>query len=315
MLPHLSTTNTEDTQAMPVTPKQVFSQPTEGYGQLSISTSGVRPEFLSGIVSEAAGVWGVIGATADVDKAKPTGPQDSAAIVGYSTDGHAAVIGNSKAGIGVQGISHSPQKPAVSGSNPNGLAGSFTGNVTVSGLGSFGSLTSTGAASFGSVSSHGDATVGGQLTVAGVIHLGQGGDIQFAGDCAEQFDVAADAMVDPGTVMVLGESERVEACDRAYDTRVAGVVSGAGEYRPALVLDQRETCALRRPLALIGKVYCKVDAEYGAIAIGDLLTTSPTQGHAMKACDSAKAFGTTIGKALRAWSDGRGMIPVLVALS
>jgi hypothetical protein len=70
----------------------------------------------------------------------------------------------------------------------------------------------------------------------------------------------------------------------------------------------------RRPIALIGKVYCKVDASFGAIAAGDLLTTSPTPGHAMKSADSAKSFGTTLGKALRSWADGKGLIPVLVAL-
>jgi len=34
----------------------------------------------------------------------------------------------------------------------------------------------------------------------------------------------------------------------------------------------------------------------------------------MKACDPAKAFGAVIGKALRSWRDGRGLIPILVAL-
>jgi hypothetical protein len=65
---------------------------------------------------------------------------------------------------------------------------------------------------------------------------------------------------------------------------------------------------------LIGKVYCKVDAGYGAIEIGDLLTTSPTPGSAMKANDPLKAFGAVLGKALRPLTEGQGLIPVLVAL-
>ena len=64
----------------------------------------------------------------------------------------------------------------------------------------------------------------------------------------------------------------------------------------------------------MGKVYCKVDAEYAAIEVGDLLTTSPTPGHAMKATDPAKAFGTVIGKALRSLDAGTGLIPILVTL-
>jgi len=64
----------------------------------------------------------------------------------------------------------------------------------------------------------------------------------------------------------------------------------------------------------MGKVYCKVDAQYSAIGVGDLLTTSETPGHAMKAIDPLKAFGAVIGKALRPLQSGQGTIPVLVAL-
>ena len=65
-------------------------------------------------------------------------------------------------------------------------------------------------------------------------------------DCAEDFDVARTAVVDPGTVMVLGEEGRLEHSQRAYDRRVAGVISGAGSYRPAIVLDRRRRRAIAR---------------------------------------------------------------------
>ena len=64
----------------------------------------------------------------------------------------------------------------------------------------------------------------------------------------------------------------------------------------------------------MGKVYCKVDAQYAPIEVGDLLTTSPTPGHAMKAADPLKGFGSVIGKALRPLNGGQGMIPILIAL-
>ncbi len=280
-------------------------QGTEGYGQLSISSSPVRAMTTA---LNAAGVWALVGASADVDKAKTAGPANSAAVVAHSTDSHIAIAGDSQLGIGVSGTSHNVKAAAISGTNPGGLAGSFNGNVVVTGLGTFDTITTTSTASFPHIS------VTGNVDIAGIINVAAGGDIQMAGaDCAEQFDVT-DVAAEPGTVMVVGESEKLAPCDRSYDTRVAGVVSGAGEYRPAVILDRRETGSPRRPIALIGKVYCKVDAEYGAIAVGDLLTTSPTAGHAMKASDAVKSFGTTIGKALRSWPDGRGMIPVLVAL-
>jgi hypothetical protein len=39
---------------------------------------------------------------------------------------------------------------------------------------------------------------------------------------------------------------------------------------------------------LVSKVYCKVDAQYASIEVGDLLTSSPTPGCAMKAEDPFK---------------------------
>ena len=63
-----------------------------------------------------------------------------------------------------------------------------------------------------------------------------------------------------------------------------------------------------------GRTYCRVDASYNAIDVGDLLTTSPTPGHAMKANDPARAFGAVIGKALRPLRRESDLIPILVSL-
>ncbi len=68
------------------------------------------------------------------------------------------------------------------------------------------------------------------------------------------------------------------------------------------------------PLALAGRVRCKVDANYGAIQVGNLLTTSPTPGHAMRVSDPSRAVGAIIGKALEPWDKGTGTILVLVML-
>jgi hypothetical protein len=102
--------------------------------------------------------------------------------------------------------------------------------------------------------------------------------------------------------------------EQGYDRKVAGVISGAGEYRPGLILDRRESPRRRVPIAVVGKVCVKADANYGPIEVGDLLTTSPTRGHAMKANDSVRAFGAVIGKALGPLLCGQGLVPVLVAL-
>jgi hypothetical protein len=140
-------------------------------------------------------------------------------------------------------------------------------------------------------------------------------DVQLAGaDCAEEFEVAELEEAQPGFVMSLDEHGRLHPSRCAYDRRAAGVLSGAGEYKPGVVLDRRPGEPNRAPLALMGKVYCWVDAVFGAIQVGDLLTTSPTPGHAMKAIDHERAFGAVIGKALRPWGEGRGLIPILIAL-
>jgi len=133
-------------------------------------------------------------------------------------------------------------------------------------------------------------------------------------DAAEDFDVAEGAARAPGMVMVLDEEGRLIPCHKAYDRRVAGVISGAGAYRAALVLDKRSDGENRSPLALFGKAFCMVDATFGGIEVGDLLTTSPREGHAMRASDPTLAFGAVLGKALQPVARGVGLVPILVTL-
>ncbi|HEX4963953.1 MAG TPA: hypothetical protein VF173_24215 [Thermoanaerobaculia bacterium] len=148
------------------------------------------------------------------------------------------------------------------------------------------------------------------LTLSG----GTGDIILQNADCAEDFDVAEAEAAEPGTVVVFDGDGRLRPAVEAYDRKVAGVVSGAGDFRPGIVLDRHPDRARRAALALMGKVFCKVDAAHGAIAVGDLLTTSPTPGHAMVASDPARAFGAVVGKALRTHREGRGLVPMLVTL-
>ena len=149
--------------------------------------------------------------------------------------------------------------------------------------------------------------VNGTLNVSGDI-------VMPASDFAEDFAVDGSDAIEPGTVVVLDGNGVLRASDESYDKKVAGVVSGAGDYRPGIILDRHTVSPGRLPVALVGKVYCKVDTAFGAIEVGDLLTTSPTPGHAMKATDQLKAFGSVIGKAMRPLESGRGLIPILIAL-
>ena len=114
--------------------------------------------------------------------------------------------------------------------------------------------------------------------------------------------------------MVIDAGGGLCASTLAYDRRVAGVVAGAGDVRPGIVLGRGEQSRPKVRVALIGKVYCKVDADFAAVDIGDLLTTSPMPGYAMKAADAARAFGAVVGKALARLERGQGLVPILVAL-
>ena len=157
------------------------------------------------------------------------------------------------------------------------------------------------------IDAKGDVFMVGTLSVAKDVIL-------TGADCAEHFDVATDAIAEPGAVMAIGTNGALEVSSTAYDKKVAGVVSGAGSFRPAIVLDKRESDEGRLPVALFGKAYCKVDAEYAPIEVGDLLTSSDTAGHAMKATDPARTFGAVVGKALSGLNSGRGLIPILISL-
>ena len=264
---------------------------------------GTNSEGVVGVSTNSNGVWG----------------QTDGAGIG--------VVGTSKSGSGVVGKSESTT--GGFGVHGEGVGPGVVG-VSKTWHGVYGETPSTtgGAGVWGEHKGGGNGVVGiGSGNGAGV--YGKGGrlagyfegDVEVTGDvrlinadCAEDFNVSAVASVEPGTVMVLGEEEVLLPSHQAYDKRVAGVISVAGNYKPGIVLDKQEPQQRRLPVALLGKVFCKVDAQFGAIAVGDLLTTAPTSGHAMKATDPLQAFGAVIGKALRPLKEGQGLIPILIAL-
>ena len=108
---------------------------------------------------------------------------------------------------------------------------------------------------------------------------------------------------------------RLSVSGRPYDRMVAGVVSGAGSVETGLLMGQRGSEADGAyPVALTGRVYVWVDASYGSVEPGELLTSSSTAGHAMKVSDYGRGQGAIIGKALTGLAAGRGLVLVLVSL-
>jgi len=139
-------------------------------------------------------------------------------------------------------------------------------------------------------------------------------------DIAEPYVVAAAGEVHPiaGMVVVI-DSETIgglKLADRAYDAAVAGIISGANGINPGLTLRQSGTVADGElPVASMGRVWCYCDADAnGPISAGDLLTTSTTAGHAMRAGTECDARGAVIGKAMSSLPNGKGLVLVLVSL-
>lgn len=153
----------------------------------------------------------------------------------------------------------------------------------------------------------GNGKISGNLTVDGNINA------KYQ-DVAEWVPAANSLLA--GTVVTLDptKSNHVEASSKAYDTRVAGVIS----EQPGITLGERGDNKVL--VATTGRVRLKVDASSGPIQVGDLLVTSNIPGVAMKSQPvnlggiQLHRPGTLIGKALEPLAKGRGEILVLLSL-
>jgi hypothetical protein len=138
--------------------------------------------------------------------------------------------------------------------------------------------------------------------------------IRGGADVAEPFTMPEE--IAKGSVVVIDDAHpgQLKLSTEAYDTRVAGIVSGANGINPGIALQQEGVVEGGQNVALSGRVYVQADAAFGAIKPGDLLTTSDTRGHAMKVTEHGKAQGAILGKAMSGLKDGKGMVLVLVTL-
>jgi hypothetical protein len=171
-------------------------------------------------------------------------------------------------------------------------------------------ITDTGKVGIGNINPDEMLHVSGTVKAA-VLKLNSGADI------AEPFDVNGPKDIQEGMVVCIDPDNpgKLRVSDGAYDRRVAGIISGAGELDPGMLMGQDGTIADGdHPIALTGRVYCLVDASNGPVAPGDLLTTSDIPGHAMKVTDYARAQGAVIGKAMESLEIGTGLVLVLVSL-
>src|SRR5271165_2091220 len=218
-----------------------------------------------------------------------TNSASGAGVWGSNAGSGPGVKGTSQGGNGVYGESQSSQNAAISGintsSSSNGNWGVYGFSQGFDGIrGESGSSHHAGVSAYNANGGFGlyaqspnGTAIYGQGQTAGFFQ----GDVQVTGDikltgadCAEHFDVVDARACGPGTVMVIDDSGALVPSSQEYDRRVAGVVSGAGDLRPGLILDQRADSDRRQAVALVGKVCCKAIADDAPIRVGDLITTS-----------------------------------------
>jgi len=269
------------------------------YGVLGLSHSS-QGVGVQGQVDAASGqTYGVYGTT--------SGTASAAGVYGAST-----TISSAGTNYGVYGTAQGPYGVAVFGyepsttgtpiavfgkvANASGVAGQFTntatGNVIVA-------SNSTGKVF--------RVDTSGNIYMNGTVHT-------TGADFAEEIDAASGQISTPGDVLVIdGEQDRaVRLSSEPYATNVIGVHA----TKPGVLAAPSGDAGVHNspPVAMIGIVPCKASAENGPIRRGDLLVTSSTPGHVMRASDHSRMAGAIVGKALEPLQNGTGVIEIAVTL-
>ncbi|UCD54667.1 MAG: hypothetical protein JSV93_03860 [Candidatus Omnitrophota bacterium] len=111
-------------------------------------------------------------------------------------------------------------------------------------------------------------------------------------DIAEFMDVLKEDDVREGQIVSLAQDDKLGKSKGNYDENLIGVVSG--ERTTTLHLANENASyedTVRLPIALVGRVYVKVNNESGQIRVGDPITSSSQPGIGMKATRTGKIIG------------------------
>lgn len=261
------------------------------------NTFGVRGVNNS---SGGTGVYGWAGSSTSGTDGRPYG------VMGYSNSGHGVygvTLGDWNWISGVYGEANMDHANGVTGWNTVGGPGVYAWSETGTGI-----IAKSGGNIFRGYDIDPSENLRFNVTNAGNVYA-DGTYSSPASDFAEMLP-AVDGL-EPGDVLVVGPDGQLLRSSSSHDTSVVGVYS----TQPGFIggSDEEMENPGDVPLAIVGVVPVKASAENGPIAPGDLLITSSTPGHAMRA-GSNPAVGTVIGKALESLEEGTGVIQMLVTL-
>jgi hypothetical protein len=329
----------ETLQGSPAAPKEVMRVTQSGNVGIGTTAPASKLEVDGNTTAFNTTIIGAsqAGSVTPANLSPTTVPPVAVGGISTATTGSVAGVGgiaNSPNGVGVGGLNFS----SASGIGVfGGTAGAGSFAVQAEAFGTSGMSVGIFARTHDST---GAAAVLVSQTTAGTIILGQshasgvstnefrvdgtgkgffnGGTQTGGADFAESVSVRGERLkYEPGDVLVVDRAgeRRLMLSQRAYSTRVAGIYSTKpGVLATTHSIDESDALAEEIPLAIVGIVPCKVTAENGPIAPGDLLVTSSTPGYAMKGRNRTRMLGAVVGKALEPLREGKGVIQVLVTL-
>ncbi len=293
---------------------------TGGRAVYATSTATTGSNFGVYATNASATGYGVYSLASATSGANHGGYFESRSSSGRALYGHAtATSGNSTA---VYGRNESPG--GIAGLFANAGGGTAV-QATANGSGAAGDFSQSGTGTVVRITNSNAGSVNAALLITqtntSVPALNVGGiarvDIlEIAGaDVAEKFPVTE--KVEPGMVVMIDATSPGRLClsRGEYNTRVAGVVSGANGLPAGTILGHMPGFEDAPPIAMSGRVWVHCDASRRAVEVGDLLTTSDRPGHAMTAADASRSHGAIIGKAMTALPAGEtGLVLVLINL-
>jgi hypothetical protein len=181
----------------------------------------------------------------------------------------------------------------------NAFVGNVTGNLT--GTPTVPSITKSGTSGSGDIGQPGNRFGTVYATTINATTINAATNTATYADLAENY--LADDNYEPGTVLKIGGSAEVTACDEYECEAVIGVVS----TKPAYLMNSELFGGVA--IALKGRVPCKVK---GPVRKGDILVSSDTVGYAETRRTSTVNPLAVVGKSLENFDGNLGIIEILV---